>query len=105
VFIFALAHDLMPGLITGIFFTHWLQWIEFALATPVVLWGGRLFFQRGWRSSINRNLNMFTLIALGIGVAWSYSVTANICTGNFPVNCAQPRRQGGRLYFEAAASF
>jgi len=102
VFILAMAHDLIPGLITGSFFAHLLPWIEFALATPVVLWGGWPFFQRGWRSIINRNLNMFTLIALGIGVAWSYSVIATIAPGIFPVTL---RNSNGMVavYFEAAA--
>ncbi|MDD5268487.1 MAG: copper-translocating P-type ATPase [Methylococcales bacterium] len=102
VFILAMAHDLMPDLISGAFFTRWLQWIEFALATPVVLWGGWPFFQRGWRSIITRNLNMFTLIALGIGVAWGYSVTATVAPEIFPPTLRSP---AGRVavYFEAAA--
>jgi Cu+-exporting ATPase len=102
VFILAMAHDLIPGLITGTFFTHQLQWLEFALATPVVLWGGWPFFQRGWRSVITRNLNMFTLIALGIGVAWSYSVVATLAPEIFPPTL---RNSEGRVavYFEAAA--
>ncbi len=97
-----MAHDLMPGLITGSFFTHSLPWIEFALATPVVLWGGWPFFQRGWRSVITRNLNMFTLIALGIGVAWGYSVVATVAPGIFPPTL---RNSNGMVavYFEAAA--
>jgi len=102
VFILAMAHDLMPGLITGSFFTHSLQWIEFTLATPVVLWGGWPFFQRGWRSVITRHLNMFTLIALGIGVAWGFSVVATVAPGIFPPNL---RNSNGMVavYFEAAA--
>jgi Cu+-exporting ATPase len=102
VFILAMAHDLRPGLITGTFFTHQLQWLEFALATPVVLWGGWPFFQRGWRSVITGNLNMFTLIALGIGVAWSYSVVATLAPEIFPPTL---RNSEGRVavYFEAAA--
>ena len=102
VFILAMAHDLMPGLITGSFFTHSLQWLEFALATPVVLWGGWPFFQRGWRSVITGNLNMFTLIALGIGVAWGYSVVATVAPEIFPPTL---RNSEGRVavYFEAAA--
>ncbi|MGZ8144461.1 MAG: copper-transporting P-type ATPase, partial [Methylosarcina sp.] len=102
VFILAMAHDLMPELIPGALFSHWSQWIQLALATPVVLWGGWPFFQRGWRSVINRNLNMFTLIALGIGVAWGYSVAATVAPGIFP---ATLRNSEGRVavYFEAAA--
>jgi Cu+-exporting ATPase len=102
VFILAMAHDLIPGLITGSFFAHLLPWIEFALATPVVLWGGWPFFQRGWRSVISRNLNMFTLIALGIGVAWGYSVIATIAPWIFP---ATLRNSNGMVavYFEASA--
>jgi P-type Cu+ transporter len=102
VFILAMAHDLMPVLISGDFFTHWLQRIEFALATPVVWWGGWPFFQRGWRSVTNWNLNMFTLIALGVGVAWGYSVVAMIAPGIFPPAL---RNHDGRVavYFEAAA--
>ena len=102
VFILAMAHDLIPGLITGSFFARLLPWIEFALATPVVLWGGWPFFQRGWRSVISRNLNMFTLIALGIGVAWVYSVIATVAPWIFP---ATLRNSNGMVavYFEAAA--
>ncbi|MQM38809.1 Copper-exporting P-type ATPase [wastewater metagenome] len=78
------------------------NWLEFALATPVVLWGGWPFFVRGWRSIVNRSLNMFTLIALGVGVAYVYSVVAAIAPGLFP---ASFRGVGGRVdvYFEAAA--
>ncbi len=102
VFILAMGHDLMPGLIRDAFFTHSLQWIEFALATPVVLWGGWPFFQRGWQSVISFNLNMFTLISLGIGVAWGYSVTATVAPEIFPPTL---RNSNGvvAVYFEAAA--
>lgn len=102
VFILAMAHDLMPELIPGAFFTHQLQWLEFALATPVVLWGGWPFFQRGWRSVINRNLNMFTLIALGIGVAWIYSVLATFLPQIFPL-LMRNENDVVAVYFEAAA--
>lgn len=102
VFILAMAHDLIPGLMTGIFFSHWLQWIEFALATPVVLWGGWPFFQRGWQSVISHNLNMFTLISLGISVAWIYSVIATLTPDIFPV--IMRNTEGNvAVYFEAAA--
>lgn len=78
-------------------------WIEFGLATPVVLWGGWPFFQRGWASLRNRSLNMFTLIAIGTGTAYFYSLIATIFPGIFP---AQFRDAGGGLpvYFEAAAA-
>jgi P-type Cu+ transporter len=101
-FIMAMAHDLFPQSIPGFFTIHRLQWLEFALATPVVLWGGWPFFQRGWRSVITGNLNMFTLIALGIAVAWSYSVVATVAPEIFPPTL---RNSEGRVavYFEAAA--
>ena len=77
-------------------------WIQFALATPVVLWSGWPFFERGWRSLITRNLNMFTLIAMGVGVAWVNSVIAVVVPGLFPPAF---RRADGSvpIYFEAAA--
>src|SRR5262249_44264323 len=62
----------------------WSNWLQFLLATPVVLWGGWPFFLRGWQSLRNRNLNMFTLIAMGTGVAWVYSVVAILMPGLFP---------------------
>ncbi|MBX9614790.1 MAG: heavy metal translocating P-type ATPase [Caulobacteraceae bacterium] len=78
------------------------NWIQFALATPVVLWAGAPFFQRGWESLRTRNLNMFTLIAMGVGVAWGYSVVAVLAPGLFPP--AFLRMDGSApVYFEAAA--
>jgi heavy metal translocating P-type ATPase len=102
VFILAMTHDLMPDLISGSFLAHSLPWLEFALATPVVLWGGWPFFPRGWRSVITGNLNMFTLIALGIGVAWGYSLVATVAPEIFPPTL---RNSNGMVavYFEAAA--
>jgi len=78
------------------------NWIQFALATPVVLWAGWPFFERGWASLKTRNLNMFTLIAMGVGVAWTYSVVAVLAPGLFP---AAFRNSDGSVpvYFEAAA--
>jgi Cu+-exporting ATPase len=77
-------------------------WVQLVLATPAVLWGGWPFFKRGWRSIINRRLNMFTLIALGTGVAYAYSVVAALAPGIFP-----PSFSGAEgaipVYFEAAA--
>jgi Cu+-exporting ATPase len=79
-----------------------LAWIEFALATPVVLWCGLPFFVRGWRSIVHRSLNMFTLIALGTGSAYLYSVFATVVPQIFP---ASFRGVGGQIdvYFEPAA--
>ena len=78
------------------------QWIEFALAAPVVLWGGWPFFVRGWQSVVNRSLNMFTLIAMGVGAAFAFSVAAVLAPGLFP---DAMREAGGTVpvYFEAAA--
>ncbi|HET7748058.1 MAG TPA: heavy metal translocating P-type ATPase [Terriglobales bacterium] len=80
-----------------------LNWIELALATPVVLWAGWTFFQRGWASVVNRSANMFTLIAMGIGVAYVYSVVATVAPGILP---ASFRGMDGaaQVYFEAAAA-
>src|SRR6267378_46504 len=79
------------------------QWFEFILATPVVLWGGWPFFVRGWRSLVTRNLNMFTLIGLGVGVSYVFSVVGTFLPGIFP---ASFRGEGGEVavYFEAAAA-
>jgi P-type Cu+ transporter len=102
VFVMAMAADMWTGFVPQmISFTN-LQLVEFLLATPVVLWGGWPFFQRGWASLVNRHLNMFTLISLGVGVAWSYSVIGTFLPDIFP---ATLRRADGTLpiYFEAAA--
>ena len=78
-------------------------WIELALATPVVLWGGWPFFVRAWQSVTERSLNMFTLIALGVGVAWVYSVVATVAPGIFPASARDAHGNVG-VYFEAAAA-
>jgi Cu+-exporting ATPase len=80
-----------------------LPWLELILATPVVLWGGWPFFQRGWASLVNRSTNMFTLIAMGTGVAYFYSVVATLFPQIFP---ASFRSMADRpnVYFEAAAA-
>jgi Cu+-exporting ATPase len=77
------------------------NWIELALATPVVMWGGWPFFERGWASIVNRHLNMFTLIALGVGAAYFYSLVATLAPGIFPHSF----RMGSEVavYFEPAA--
>jgi Cu+-exporting ATPase len=78
------------------------NWLQLALATPVVLWAGWLFFVRGWQSLVTRQLNMFTLIAMGVGVAWFYSVIAAVLPGVFPP--AFREADGSvAVYFEAAA--
>ena len=90
--------DLLQRSVAGSILTR----IQFALATPVVLWAGWPFFARGWRSVVNRRLNMFTLIAVGVGVAYLYSVVAVLFPDIFP---ASFRTAGGEVhvYFEAAA--
>jgi len=96
--------DMLPGMpLQRVLPGNWLPWIEFLLATPVVLWGGWPFFQRGWASVVNRSTNMFTLIALGTGVAYVYSVVATLFPGIFP---ASFRDMNGTpaVYFEAAAA-
>ncbi len=79
----------LPVFITAMLRLERLTWLQLALSTPVVLWGGWPFFQRGWQSIVHRRLNMFTLIAIGTGVAWVYSVVAFFI--------------GGHVYFESAA--
>jgi Cu+-exporting ATPase len=79
-----------------------LIWIQFVLATPVVLWAGLPFFARGWSSVVNRSLNMFSLIALGIGAAYGYSLVATLAPSLFPAGL---QREDGTIpvYYEAAA--
>lgn len=78
------------------------NWVQLAFATPVVLWAGYPFFERGWRSLVTRKLNMFTLIAMGTGAAWAYSIIATLLPGIFPESL---RSHDGSVpvYFEAAA--
>ncbi len=91
--LFPMLHHLISGRAS--------TWVQFLLATPVVLWGGWPFFVRGWQSLRTLNLNMFTLIAMGTGVAWMYSVVATLAPGIFP---AAFREDGTvAVYFEAAA--
>ncbi len=78
------------------------NWIQLVLSTPVVLWAGAPFFVRGWQSVLTRNLNMFTLIALGTGAAWIYSVVATLAPGIFPAAFRGPDGSVA-VYFEAAA--
>ena len=102
VFVLAMVADLAPQWLPQGLSMKAVQWIEFVLATPVVLWGGWPFFVRGWQSVVSWNLNMFTLIGLGVSVAWLYSVVALLAPGVFP-----PAMRGAHgivhVYFEAAA--
>jgi Cu+-exporting ATPase len=112
----AMGSMLLPHALMGGIFIEWggrkvgvtpwgsvLPWLELLLATPVVLWCGWPFFQRGWASLVNRSTNMFTLIAMGTGVAYLFSVVATLFPQIFP---ASFRSMGNRpdVYFEAAAA-
>ena len=95
--------EMIPGQpVQRAFPPRWLAWVQLVLATPVVLWGGRPFFERGWASVRNRHLNMFTLIALGTGAAYLFSLFATLAPGLLPHDFTG---HGGAvpLYFEAAA--
>ena len=91
-----------------VFGAHWLlpmgvsNWVQFALSAPVVLWAGWPFFERGWASLVSRNLNMFTLIAMGIGVAFAYSALAILAPGLFPAGFRDASGMAP-VYFEAAS--
>ncbi len=102
VFVLAMLADLSPALLPEWFSLYRVQWIGFLLATPVVLWGGWPFFVRGWQSVKTWNLNMFTLIALGVSFAWVYSVVALFFPQIYPPIM---QMEGGvvDVYFEAAA--
>ncbi len=102
VFLLAMVADLAPQWLPDWLDMKTVQWIEFFLATPVVLWGGWPFFVRGWQSVVTWNLNMFTLIGLGVSVAWAYSVVALLFPDWFPPSM---RYAEGTVpvYFEAAA--
>jgi len=102
VFILAMVADLAPSLLPHTLSMKTVQWIEFLFATPVVIWGGWPFFVRGLQSVINRSLNMFTLIGLGVSVAWVYSTVALLFPSIFPPTM---QMEGGLVdvYFEAAA--
>ena len=92
--IFPALHHLVPMRVS--------TWIQLVLATPVVLWAGWPFFERGWASLKSRNLNMFTLIAMGTGVAWAYSMVAALAPGVFP-SAFRGVDGSVAIYFEAAA--
>jgi Cu+-exporting ATPase len=100
--ILTMGHYLPGEWIESLMATSAGPWLELLLATPVVLWGGWPFFVRGYYSIVHRSLNMFTLIGLGVGVAYVYSVVATVAPGIFPPSF---RGEGGHVgvYFEAAA--
>jgi Cu+-exporting ATPase len=98
-----MVSDVLPGQpLQRVLPGAWMNWLQFALATPVVLWGGWPFFVRGWASVVTRHLNMFTLIALGVGAAYAYSVAATLAPGLFPHSFRSHGDQIG-VYFEPAA--
>ena len=100
VIVLGMGRDVVPGLHDAMSATT-STWLQMVLATPVVLWAGWPFFDRGWTSVRTRRLNMFTLIAMGTGVAWAFSIVATLAPGVFP----ESFRTGGvvAVYFEAAA--
>ena len=102
VFISAMGSDLWPEIFNEIIQPRTRQWLELVFASPVVLWGAWPFFVKGWASIVLRHFNMFTLISLGVGVAWTYSVFATWFPQMFP---ASVRNEMGVIpvYFEAAA--
>jgi len=102
VFLLAMIADLAPAWLPSGLSMSYVQWIEFALATPVVLWGGWPFYVRAVQSVKTWNLNMFTLIGLGVSVAWTYSVVALLVPGIFPP-IMQMQGDLVDVYFEAAA--
>lgn len=102
VFFSAMGAEFWPELINGLISPVVRQWLELILSAPVVWWAGWVFFQRGWQSIVSRHLNMFTLIAIGVGIAWIYSFIAVVMPGIFP---SAVFSESGivPVYFEAAA--
>lgn len=98
----AMGAEFWPKAVAEIVQPRMRQWLEMLLATPVVLWGGWPFFVRGWQSLITRNFNMFTLIGLGVGVAWGYSMVAVLVPRIFPRSVFNTMGVVP-VYFEAAA--
>ncbi|VAX10937.1 Lead, cadmium, zinc and mercury transporting ATPase; Copper-translocating P-type ATPase [hydrothermal vent metagenome] len=102
IFFSAMGAEFWPDAINSMIAPVTRQWAELVLSAPVVWWGGWVFFQRGWQSIVTRNLNMFTLISIGVGIAWIYSVIAVLMPGIFPPAVFS---EAGvvPVYFEAAA--
>ncbi len=101
VFVLAMAHMLPAPTIQSWANGHASRWLQFALTTPVVLWGGWPFFKRGWRSIVTRRLNMFTLVSIGVGAAFCFSAVAMLVPGLFPHTMHHEGKVA--IYFEAAA--
>ena len=101
-FLISMGRMVRPDLFTAADASVW-QWVELLLATPVVLWGGWPFFQRAWWSLVHRSPNMFTLIGLGTGVAYVYSVVARLAPGVVPASFREQGHGEVPVYFEAAA--
>src|SRR5262245_45574148 len=101
VFLLAMAHLVPATALQSWADSHASRWLQFALTTPVVAWAGWPFFRRGWRSLVSGHLNMFTLIAIGVGAAYAASAAAMLAPGLFP----HAMQHGGKVavYFEAAA--
>jgi Cu+-exporting ATPase len=102
VFLLAMSEALPGNPAESFLSRRTITWVELLLATPVVLWGGSIFFQRAWTSLVNRSLNMFTLIGLGTGVAYLYSLVAALFPEIFPAAFRGPEGNVA-VYFEAAA--
>jgi Cu+-exporting ATPase len=101
--LWSMLGELIPTINPMTLFGHvYVAWAQLLLATPIVAWCGRPFFVRGWRSIVNRSLNMFTLIAIGTGAAWLFSVVATVIPGALPASFLNPDGTAP-LYFEAAA--
>ncbi len=102
VFLSAMLAEFAPDFMTRLIDAYARQWLELLLATPAVLWGGWPFFVRAWRSIVTWNLNMFTLIGLGVAIAWAYSMVGTLAPGIFPDSIKMASGQVP-VYFEAAA--
>ncbi len=102
VFLSAMAAEFWPDAMAEIIHPRYRQWFEMILATPVVVWGGWIFYVRAWQSLVTRNLNMFTLIGLGVSVAWIYSMVGVLLPGLFPASVFN-KFGVVPVYFEAAA--
>ncbi len=96
--------DMLPGQpLAAVLASAAMNWLQLLLATPVVVWCGRPFFERGWASILRRSPNMFTLIAIGTGTAYGYSLIATLAPGALPASLLNEHGQA-RVYFEAAAA-